>query len=53
VAVQPWRGHGRPRTAAQKSDEIRHFEAELLSLSEIARRLRIGRTSVRRILAAG
>jgi putative DNA-invertase from lambdoid prophage Rac len=47
------RPHGRPRTASLKADEVRRLKAERLSHSEIARRLGIGRTSVRRILAAG
>jgi DNA invertase Pin-like site-specific DNA recombinase len=46
------RPHGRPRTASLKADEVRRLKAERLSHSEIARRLRIGRTSVRRILMA-
>jgi DNA invertase Pin-like site-specific DNA recombinase len=46
------RRHGRPRTASVKADEVRRLKAEQLSHSEIARRLEIGRTSVRRILAA-
>jgi putative DNA-invertase from lambdoid prophage Rac len=47
------RPHGRPRTASRKADEVLSLKAERLSHSEIARRLGIGRTSVRRILAAG
>jgi putative DNA-invertase from lambdoid prophage Rac len=47
------RPHGRPRSAALKTDDVIRLKAEGLSNSEIARRLRIGRTSVRRILAAG
>lgn len=46
------RPHGRPRTASLKADVIRRLKAERMSHSEIARRLGIGRTSVRRILAA-
>ncbi|MBV8126254.1 MAG: helix-turn-helix domain-containing protein [Planctomycetaceae bacterium] len=45
--------HGRPRTASLKGEEVRRLKAERVSHSEIARRLGIGRTSVRRILAAG
>ncbi len=45
------RRHGRPRSASLKADEIRRLEAERVSQSEIARRLGIGRTSVRRVLA--
>ncbi|MGO9470155.1 MAG: helix-turn-helix domain-containing protein [Isosphaeraceae bacterium] len=47
------RPHGRPPTAALKADEVLRLKAEQVSHSEIARRLGIGRTSVRRILAAG
>lgn len=42
---------GRPKSAAKKVDEVRHlYRKEKLSKSEIARRLGIGRTSVRRLL---
>jgi DNA invertase Pin-like site-specific DNA recombinase len=41
---------GRPRTAAIHAAEIRKLHHAGVSNSEIARRLRIGRTSVRRIL---
>jgi DNA invertase Pin-like site-specific DNA recombinase len=47
------RPHGRPRTASLKRDEILRLKAERVSHSEIARRLGIGRTSVRRILTSG
>jgi DNA invertase Pin-like site-specific DNA recombinase len=47
------RPHGRPRTASLKGEEVRRLKAERASHSEIARRLGIGRTSVRRILAEG
>ena len=43
--------HGRPRTAALQAQRVRQLRAQQLSKSEIARRLGIGRTSVRRILA--
>jgi DNA invertase Pin-like site-specific DNA recombinase len=46
------RRHGRPRTASLKADEVLRLKAEQLSHAEIARRLEIGRTSVRRILKA-
>jgi putative DNA-invertase from lambdoid prophage Rac len=46
------RPHGRPPTASLKSEEVVRLKAERLSHSEIARRLGIGRTSVRRILRA-
>jgi putative DNA-invertase from lambdoid prophage Rac len=47
------RPHGRPPTASRKAAEVLRLKDEQLSHSEIARRLGIGRTSVRRILAAG
>jgi putative DNA-invertase from lambdoid prophage Rac len=43
---------GRPATAASQVAEIRKLHRAGVSKSEIARRLQIGRTSVRRILAA-
>ena len=47
------RQHGRPRSASLQADEVRRLASEGLSKSEIARRLSIGRTSVRRILQEG
>ena len=47
------RPHGRPRSASLQSDAVMRLKTDGLSHSEIARRLEIGRTSVRRILAAG
>jgi putative DNA-invertase from lambdoid prophage Rac len=47
------RPHGRPRTASLKRDEVLRLRGERVSHSEIARRLTIGRTSVRKILAEG
>jgi len=44
------RPHGRPRTASLKAADVHRLKADRLSHSEIARRLGIGRTSVRRIL---
>ena len=44
------RPHGRPRMAAIQAERVREYSAQNLSQSEIARRLGIGRTSVRRIL---
>ena len=41
---------GRPETAAKHAAEIRKLHHAGISKSEIARRLQIGRTSVRRIL---
>jgi DNA invertase Pin-like site-specific DNA recombinase len=43
---------GRPATAAAQAAEIRKLDRAGTSKSEIARRLQIGRTSVRRILEA-
>ena len=43
---------GRPATAALHTAEIRKLRRGVASKSEIARRLHIGRTSVRRMLAA-
>jgi putative DNA-invertase from lambdoid prophage Rac len=43
---------GRPATAALKTAEIRKLHRAGVSKTEIARRLTIGRTSVRRILAS-
>src|SRR5438477_2666561 len=43
---------GRPETAAQHAVEIRKLHRAGINKSEIARRLQIGRTSVRRILTA-
>jgi len=43
---------GRPETAARHADEIRKLHLAGISKSEIARRLQIGRTSVRPILGA-
>jgi putative DNA-invertase from lambdoid prophage Rac len=44
--------HGRPKTAANKKEEVRKMFAngKGLSKSEIARQLKIGRTSVIRML---
>jgi putative DNA-invertase from lambdoid prophage Rac len=42
--------HGRPATAKKRTDEIVRIFNGGLSQSEIARKLGIGRTSVRRIL---
>jgi DNA invertase Pin-like site-specific DNA recombinase len=45
--------HGRPQTAAKQATEVKRLykKGKGLSKSEIARRLKIGRTSVIRILA--
>lgn len=42
---------GRPITAGLQADQVRKLHRTGISKSEIARRVRIGRTSVRRILA--
>lgn len=47
------RPHGRPRTASLKAAEVVRLKAERVSHAEIARRLGISRTSVRRSLAPG
>jgi DNA invertase Pin-like site-specific DNA recombinase len=44
--------HGRPAKIAGKSTEIRDLAQNGLSKSAIAKRLKIGRTSVRRSLAS-
>ena len=44
--------HGRPPTVAHQADAVRQLYAEGLSKSAIARRLGIGRTSVRRFLGS-
>ena len=43
---------GRPPTAARKGSQVRELYRHGISKAEIARRLHIGRTSVRRILRA-
>jgi DNA invertase Pin-like site-specific DNA recombinase len=45
------RAHGRPRTVDKHKAKAKQLFARGVSKSEIARRLNIGRTSVRRILA--
>jgi DNA invertase Pin-like site-specific DNA recombinase len=44
------KAHGRPPTALNKQKEIKKLKADGFSNSEIARRLKIGRTSVVRLL---
>jgi DNA invertase Pin-like site-specific DNA recombinase len=51
-ARQNGRRLGRPATVTMHADEVRKLHRSGLSKSEIARRLQIGRASVRRILAA-
>ena len=51
AARRQGRPHGRPPTAACQVEEIRRLASQPMSQAEIARRLGIGRTSVRRILA--
>ena len=50
-AQQDGKRLGRPATAALHTIEIRKLHRAGVSKAEIARRLQIGRTSVRRILA--
>ena len=45
------RPHGRPPTARRKATRVKRLYARGVSKAEIARRLKIGRTSVRRILS--
>jgi putative DNA-invertase from lambdoid prophage Rac len=47
------RPHGRPPTVAQSAPKVRALASEGLSKSEISRRLRISRTSVRRFIGQG
>jgi len=49
-ARQAGRPHGRPRTVAQHAAHIQRLAAQGVSKAEIARRVGIGRTSVRRLL---
>ena len=51
-AGQKGKNHGRPATLKQYEERIRILFESGLSKSEIARKLGIGRTSVRRILSA-
>lgn len=44
------KNHGRPLTASLLADKIKSLYAEGMSKSDIARKLKIGRTSVRRAL---
>lgn len=50
-ARQHGKAHGRPKSVAHKIDQIRELRAQGLNKSAIARKLNIGRTSVRRFLA--
>jgi putative DNA-invertase from lambdoid prophage Rac len=45
--------HGRPATAAKQAAQVKQLFKKGMSKSEIARRLKIGRTSVIRILSRG
>ncbi len=49
-ARQQGKPHGRPLTAAKKSDQVKRLSKQGFSKSEIARKLEISRTSVRRML---
>ncbi len=46
------RPHGRPATVARKMQEMKKLARKGLSKSAIAKQLNVGRTSVRRLLAA-
>ncbi len=50
-ARQDGRPHGRPQTAARHATKIKLLYAEGMNKASIARKLKIGRTSVIRILA--
>ena len=52
-ARQNGKRHGRPPTAALNGKQVRRLFRAGISKAAIARRLRIGRTSVRRILSKG
>ena len=49
-ARQEGRPHGRPATVQRYADKVRKLHKEGVSKSEIARRLSVSRTSVRRLL---
>jgi putative DNA-invertase from lambdoid prophage Rac len=51
-AKQKGRPHGRPRTALRHKEKIKSLSGEGMTKAAIARRLKIGRTSVIRILSA-
>ena len=42
--------HGRPQSAMKKADEVKKLSEQNLNKSQIAKKLGISRTSVRRIL---
>lgn len=50
-AKKKGRAHGRPRTALKHKEKIKHLFAAGMTKAAIARQLKIGRTSVIRILA--
>lgn len=52
AARKQGKAHGRPRSASKKEREVKELFAAGISKSEIARRLSIGRTSVRRLLVS-
>lgn len=49
-AREKGKSHGRPVTAAKKEDEVKKLKEKGLNNSQIARKLKIGRTSVIRLL---
>ena len=52
-AREQGRPHGRPRTASLMKEQVEEMFEAGMSKAEIARRLSIGRTSVRRMLESG
>jgi DNA invertase Pin-like site-specific DNA recombinase len=50
-AKKKGRPHGRPRTALRHKEKIKRLYADGMTKAAIARKLKIGRTSVIRILA--
>jgi DNA invertase Pin-like site-specific DNA recombinase len=52
LGLKEGRPHGRPATAKAKDEKIRRLAQAGLKPGAIAEKLRISRTSVRRVLAA-
>ena len=52
-ARQKGKRHGRPKSASLKTEEILELKRQGQNLSQIARKLKVGRTSVRRALNCG
>ena len=49
-AREKGKNHGRPQTASKKESEIKKLNKEGLNNSQIAKKLKIGRSSIIRIL---